>query len=140
MHSKRIGQYIFLWICGGSIYYLIEYIFRGFSHWSMFLLGGICFSYFGMQGRETSWNEALWIQVVRCTIFVVASEFITGILVNKWMGWEVWDYSDQPYHIFGQVCLPFATLFSALCVFGICLSAYILHWCFGEKKPNFHIV
>ena len=131
---------MFLGLFGGTLYYLIEYLYRGFSHWSMFLLGGLCFIYFELQGRETSWDEALWIQVVRCTIFVVACEFITGIIVNKWMNWAVWDYSDQPYQLFGQICLPFATLFSGLSVLGIWLSGNLLHWCFGEKKPNFHIV
>ena len=140
MHRKKIGQYSFLGLLGGALYYSIECAFRGFSHWSMFVLGGICFMFFGLQGMETGWREPLWIQVFRCSIFVVSSEFITGIVVNKWMGWQVWDYSDQPYQLWGQICLPFATIFSALCVFGIWFSANLLHWCFGEKKPNFHIV
>ena len=140
MRINQISQKLFLGSLGGTIYYTIECIFRGFSHWSMFILGGICFLFFGLQGKETSWTEPLWKQVLRCTTFVVSCEFITGIIVNKWMGWEVWDYSDQPYHVWGQICLPFATLFSGLCVVGIWLCANILHWFYGEKKPNFHIV
>ncbi len=140
MHRKRISQYLFMGTVGGVIYYTIECIFRGFSHWSMFILGGVCFSFFCLQGKETSWAEPLWIQILRCTIFVVACEFITGIIVNKWMEWGVWDYSDQPFQVLGQICLPFAVIFSGLCALGIWLSAYLLHWCFGEKKPNFHIV
>lgn len=140
MRMKKVCEYIFLWILGGTIYYSIELIFRGFSHWSMFVLGGICMLFFWIQGSSVRWEDPMWIQVIRCTIFVVACEFITGILVNKWMGWNVWDYSDQPYHLFGQICLPFATIFSGLCAIGIILSGNIMHWLFKEEKPNYHIL
>ena len=36
-------KFLFLFVFGGSIYYGIEMFTRGFSHWSMFILGGICF-------------------------------------------------------------------------------------------------
>ena len=39
---KRISEYLFFWTLGGCIYYSIEMVFRGFSHWSMFVLGGFC--------------------------------------------------------------------------------------------------
>ena len=39
---KKISEYLFLWGIGGWIYYTLEILFRGFSHWSMFVLGGIC--------------------------------------------------------------------------------------------------
>ena len=34
---KKISEYLFLWGIGGWIYYSLEIIFRGFSHWSMFV-------------------------------------------------------------------------------------------------------
>ena len=140
MHMKRVSQYLFLWTLGGVLYYSFEIMFRGFSHWSMFVLGGLCFLFFYVQGRETKWLDPMWIQVIRCTIFVVACEFITGVIVNKWMGWAVWDYSDQPYQLFGQICLPFTIIFSGLCAIGIVLSGNLIHWIYGECKPNFRII
>lgn len=138
--GKKIQESLFLWILGGGIYYTIEKVFRGFSHWSMFVLGGLCMVFFGMQGIWTEWEDPLWKQVIRCTIFVTAGEFITGIFVNKFMDWKVWDYSDQPLNLFGQICVPFTILFSALCVIGIFLAGYLLHWIFGEKRPAFHVL
>lgn len=137
---KRTSEYLFLWTLGGVIYYGIEMTFRGYSHWSMFVLGGICMLFFALQGQWTGWKEPLWRQVLWCTLFVTAGEFITGIFVNKIMHWGVWDYSDQPLQIMGQICVPFIILFSALCVAGIFLSAYLLYWLYGEKKPLFHVV
>ena len=112
MFLKRLIEYGFLWTIGGTIYYSFEILFRGFSHWTMFVLGGICMMFFAFQGRASNWQESLWKQVLRCSLFVTACEFITGMIVNKFLRWEVWDYSDQPLHVFGQVCLPVAIIFS----------------------------
>ena len=137
---KKIGEYGFLWLAGGTIYYMFEILFRGFSHISMFILGGICMDFFALQGKACHWKEPLWKQVIRSTIFVIAGEFITGIIVNKWLKLKVWDYSDQPFHLFGQICLPFAVIFSGLCTLGILLSGYLLHWFLQEEKPKFHVL
>lgn len=137
---KKLSEYSFLLAFGGTVYYTLEVLFRGFSHWSMFVLGGICMMFFGWQGQMTGWKDPLYIQILRCTLFVLCGEFITGIFVNKWMGWDVWDYSDQPFHLFGQICLPFAILFSGLCLIGIFCSGYLLHLLYGEEKAQYHVV
>lgn len=140
MCRKRLEELLFLWALGGTIYYSLEKIFRGFSHVSMFILGGICMVFFAAQGLSSKWKEALWKQVLRAACFVTACEFITGIIVNKWLDLAVWDYTDQPFQLFGQICLPFAILFSGLAAVGIIVSGYLLHWLFGEEKPEFHIL
>lgn len=137
---KKISEGFFLWGLGGSLYYTLEILLRGFSHWTMFLLGGFCLLFFAMQGKWIHWHDPLWIQVLRCTLFVTAGEFITGMIVNKWLHWNVWDYSDQPFQLFGQICIPFTILFSGLCLGGILLSGYILHWLYKEEYPGFHVL
>ena len=52
---KKISEYLFLWGIGGWIYYTLEILFRGFSHWSMFVLGGICMMFFSYQGQQVHW-------------------------------------------------------------------------------------
>lgn len=129
-----------MWALGGTIYYTFEVIFRGFSHWTMFVLGGICLEFFLWQGLVTKWKDAMWRQILRCTVFVTACEFTTGIVVNKWLGWNVWDYSDQPLQLFGQICVPFMIIFSGLAAFGIILSGFLAHWIYGEIKPVYHVL
>lgn len=137
---KKLSEYLFLWTLGGCIYYGFEILFRGFSHWTMFVLGGICLVFFAVQGKMMHWEEPLWRQVLRCVIFVTGMEFITGIIVNKWLHMNVWDYSNLPFQIFGQVCLQFAVIFSGLCAVGILLSGYLLYWIYGEEKPRYHVL
>ena len=136
-YGKRLSEYLFIWALGGSLYYTFELVFRGFSHWSMFVLGGICMVFFTVQGQMLHWQDPLWRQILRGTIFITSMEFITGIIVNKWLHLQVWDYTDQPFQLFGQICLPFAVIFSGLCALGILLSGYLLYWLYGEDKPNF---
>lgn len=129
-----------MWTLGGTLYYTFELIFRGFSHWTMFVLGGICLVFFWWQGILTKWEDPLWIQVLRCSVFVTACEFSTGIVVNRYLGWGVWDYSDQPLQLWGQICIPFAVIFSGLCALGILLSGYLGYWLYQEEKPKYHVL
>ena len=137
---KKLSEYLFLWAVGGCIYYGAELLFRGFSHWTMFVLGGICLVFFAVQGRLVHWEDPLWRQVLRCLLFVISMEFITGIILNKWLRLEIWDYSRLPFQLFGQICLPFAIIFSGFCAVGILLRGYLLYWLYGEEKPHYHVL
>ena len=137
---EKLSKYIFLWAIGGCLYYSFELIFRGFSHWTMFVLGGSCFLFIYIQGKIVKWKDSVFIQVIRCIIFVTSMEFITGIIVNKWLDLNVWDYSRLPFQLFGQICLPFMIIFSGLCVLGILISSQLAHWFYKEEKPHYHIL
>ena len=136
---KKLSEYLFLLVTGGCIYYCFELIFRGFSHWSMFVLGGVCFLFFYLQGSLVKWEDPMWRQILRCILVVTAMEFTTGIIVNKWLELGVWDYSRLPFQLFGQICLQFTVIFSGLCAVGIILSGYIVHWVYGEPRPRYHV-
>lgn len=137
---RKISKYLFFGALGGALYYTFEILFRGFSHWSMYVLGGICFVFFYIQGESMGWQEPVWKQTLRCTVFVTAGEFITGIIVNKWLHYSVWDYSQMPLQVFGQICVPFMIVFSGLSVLGIFLSGYLAFYLYKEVKPSYHIL
>ena len=54
--SKRVSEIVFLIAAGGSTYYLIEIWFRGFSHWTMFVLGGVALTFCSFQGEVMHWS------------------------------------------------------------------------------------
>lgn len=137
---RKVSEYIFLWALGGSVYYMLEMGFRGFSHWSMFVVGGLALCFCTFQGEATGWREAMWIQVLRSVVFVTALEFTTGIVVNKYFRLGVWDYSDQPLNLWGQICIPFMILFSGLLVVAIWLGGIVSHKVFGFAKPHFYVL
>lgn len=137
--SKNIFKYCMLFILGGFLYYNIEILWRGYSHWTMFILGGICFIYAGIQNEYTSWEEPLWKQVLKVDAFVLIAEFITGCIVNLWFGLNIWDYSNLKFNVLGQSSLLFAVLFLPLCLVAIVLDDYVRYWFFKEEKPRYRL-
>jgi len=138
--SKRVSEIFFLMATGGSIYYLIEIGFRGYSHWTMFVLGGLALLFCSFQGELMHWSEPLWLQIFRAVLFLTSLEFATGIICNKWLKIGIWDYTDQPFELWGQICLPFIVMFSGLLMLAILLGGTLLWRIFGEEKPDFHIL
>lgn len=136
---KLLFKYLFLFLLGGAVYFGVEILWRGFSHYSMFITGGICFLYAGLQNEYTNWDRPLWKQVLQVDFFVLSCEFICGVIVNLWLGLNIWDYSNLPFNILGQVCLPYALLFLPLSLIAIVVDDYVRWILFNEEKPYYKI-
>lgn len=124
---------------GGLIYVLIEMLWRGYSHWTMFIVGGICFVLIGAINEIFTFDMSLILQMAVSSILITGVEFISGCIINRWLGWNVWDYSDMPFNIIGQVCLPYMGLWFLLSTVGIVLDDYLRYWWFGEEKPHYKL-
>lgn len=44
---KELAKCALLFLIGGALYYCIEILWRGYSHWTMAVVGGICFVVIG---------------------------------------------------------------------------------------------
>ena len=136
---KTILKLIILFIIGGTIYVSLELLFRGRSHISMFILGGFCFVLIGGINNYISWEMPLILQMIIGAVVITTLEFITGYIVNIKLGLNVWDYSNQPLNIKGQICLSFSFLWMLISLIAIVLDDYLRYWIFKEKKPKYHI-
>ena len=136
---KLLLKYIFLFFIGGGIYYGVEILWRGYSHWSMFGLGGICFIFAGFQNECISWDYPFWKQVLRTELIVLVSEFLTGCIVNLWLGWNVWDYSGLPFSLHGQINLFFSIAWIVLSAIAIVVDDWLRYWWFNEEKPHYKL-
>jgi len=56
---NKLLKYFILFIIGGSIYIGLEILWRGYSHWTMGILGGICFIALGLINEILSWETPL---------------------------------------------------------------------------------
>jgi len=101
---------------GGTAYGLLEVLWRGHTHWTMLLLGGICFYLMAQLSRLSLPN---YLCAVPCAYAITALEFLTGCVVNLLLGWNVWDYSAQPLNLLGQICFPFLGLWYLLSIAAI---------------------
>ena len=61
--TKKMLKYLILLLIGGFVYYAFELVLRGWSHWTMFLLGGLCFVLIGEYNEHVEWDTPLIKQV-----------------------------------------------------------------------------
>jgi len=141
VRTKRTkGKHLILAIIGGLIYILLETLWRGHSHWTMFLLGGICFVAIGLINEVIPWEMLLWKQVLIGACIVTALEFLTGCVVNLWLGWNVWDYSNLQGNILGQVCPQYFLLWLPVSLVGIMLDDWLRYLLWGEERPKYNLI
>lgn len=130
-------KHLILMMIGGALYVLLELLWRGYSHWTMFFLGGMCFVVLGLLNEIIPWEVPLWRQALLGTAIVTAAEFITGCVVNLWFRWRVWNYSHMPGNILGQICPQYMILWLPVSIAGIMLDDWLRYWLFGEEKPHY---
>lgn len=141
----KFWKHLILFLIGGTIYLLIEIIWRTFlhsgsTHWTMFVLGGFSFLAVGGINEYFSWDMSLILQSLIGSIIITAGEFLTGTIVNIWLKFNVWDYSNLPFNIMGQICLPFSILWFFVATVAIMLDDYLRYIIFGEEKPQYKII
>lgn len=131
--SRSIFRYLTVFIFGGLIYTSIELLFRGSSHWTMTLTGGVCFLSLYLLAIYTT--APLWKKTVWGAVIITGMEFVVGIIVNKILGWNIWDYADCPMNFMGQICIGFSAIWILFSAGGIMLCEVIYKFqCWAEKK------
>ena len=106
---------LFAFVFGGAAYVLIELLYRGRSHISMAFAGGI---YFLLLHLLFTYRPKMGL-IEKCAagfIIITAVEFLFGLAVNIALKLKVWDYSNQRFNLFGQVCLKYSLCWAALTV------------------------
>jgi len=99
---------------GAFSYGLIELVWRGNTHISMAVCGGLGFCTLHFVGRHTRGLPPL-VPAVGAAIIISVIELIGGVICNMLLGLEVWDYSDIPFNLLGQVCATYFCLWILLC-------------------------
>lgn len=125
---------------GGFIYVLIELIFRQKSHWTMLVVGGLCFLLIGWLNEGIGWETPFILQMIAGGLMITFVEFISGCIVNIMLGWDVWNYSDIPSNVLGQICLPFSLLWCIISAVGIVLDDWLRYLIFDEEKPHYKLL
>ena len=121
---------------GGMFYCGVELLWRGWTHGSMFVLGGLCVLCVCEAGRGL---PLLW-HMLLGTVIVTTLEFLMGLLVNQVWHMGVWDYSDAPMNVLGQICLPFTLFWFALSGIAIFLEDGMRRLLFSQPFPQYRWV
>ena len=119
---KELLKCALLFLIGGALYYCIEILWRGHSHWTMAVVGGICFVVIGGLNNYIPWEMPMWEQGFVGALFVTGMELVVGI----------------PFNLLGQICLPFTVLWFFLALLCIYVDDWMRYIMFHEDKPHYH--
>ena len=141
---------IIIWITGGLVYGLIEIMWRGYTHWTMLLLA-MCVSIpLDAFNEVITWDVPLWKQSVLGGTVITIAEFLAGVFLNICLGLAIWDYSNLPFNLLGQVCPQYWFAWCLLTMIAIPIfdwERYFIYkffnkqgWsCSEELRPKYNI-
>ena len=109
----RVKRYTLFFFIGAAGYSAIEVIWRGHTHWSMALAGGLCFILFSLVAEGFA-DKPIIVKALLAALGVTAVELVFGLIFNVMLGMGVWDYSNLPLNLFGQICPLFSLLWVGL--------------------------
>lgn len=127
--TKR-SEYIYMFFIGAVCYGLIEIMWRGHTHWTMVLTGGVCVAILHWSNIR-HYHESLWIKCAYGCMYITLVEFAVGWIVNIRLNMNVWDYSDRFLNIMGQVCLLYSVFWYFLTIPTVLVSNYFI-----SKRPK----
>lgn len=125
-------EYIAVFTVGGLVYGLLEIMWRGWTHWTMLICGGLCFTLMYLIAR-TPMRAAQ--KLFACAAVITTVEFVTGCIVNLTLGMGVWDYSALPFDLMGQICPRFSLMWLGLSVPGLWLCR-LMRRMFSKPRPR----
>ena len=103
----------FLFLIGGIGYPLLEILWRGYTHPSMGVVGGLCLIaiyFINIKLRKRS----IFFRALCCGLAITFIELISVVLLNIVLRLGIWDYSGRILNVMGQICLPYFILWFLL--------------------------
>ena len=137
----RILQSVVLWVFGGALYFLCEVAWKllhGYPEsisWTMLVLAALICIPLDLINERLPWEMPLWQQALLGGLGITAAELVAGLVLNVWLGLNVWDYSHLPLNLWGQVSLFWTALWILAAGGGIVLLDWLRHWLYGEPRP-----
>jgi len=133
---ERLVKILILWFCLGMIYLTIEGFWRGWTHIVMLPIGGFCGIAIGAINQRPGFykTKIVWQSLIGAVI-VLTVELLSGLVVNVWWGWDIWDYTGQFGNVAGQICVQYGILWFFLMPFAIWAEDYLRFVFWQEGKP-----
>ena len=100
-----------LFSLGGLAYCALELLWRGRTHFSMFLAGGTSLLLLGKLNRAEP-KLPLFLRAVVGSGIITMVELAAGLLFNR--DHRIWDYRDQWGNWLGQICPLFSLLWISI--------------------------
>lgn len=143
MNAHNAVLSILLWTWTGTMYFFLEVVWKTLHgkadsiSWTMLLLAIVLAVPLERCGAEMPWNTPLCLQAFSCGICITVAEFMSGLVLNVWLGLGIWDYSGLPLNIMGQICLPFTLIWCVLSMPAIVILDWLRYAIDGGERPHY---
>lgn len=137
---KKIIKYIAIFLSGAIVYMALEILWRGWTHWTMGVVGGICCILIGLINEILPKDTPLLVQAPIASIIITSLEYISGYILNIKLGLNIWDYSHMPFNVDGQVCLPASILWMFVGLIGVIIDDWVRSTFFGEPNVKHKLI
>ncbi len=108
-------EYGLISVIGGILYCMLEVLWRGYTHPSMAVAGGLSLACIYKENVRHPKRKP----IAKCAVsamIITCIEFSTGCIVNRLLHMNVWDYSDQKLNLMGQICPLFSAIWFVLSI------------------------
>ena len=139
--ARRWVLSMLLWSWGGTVYCLLEVAFKTITghperiSWTMLVVAILLTVPVERCGAQLPWSCPLWLQALCCAALVTAVELVSGLVLNLWLGLDIWDYTDLPGNFLGQICPQYSAVWWVLCLGFIPAFDWLRYAVEGIERP-----
>jgi uncharacterized membrane protein len=133
---SRIKNDAIIILIMGALYMVLEGLWRGWTNISMLIIGGLCGLLIGKLNQQSTLYRKMWEQCLIGMIIIINFEFVSGMILNVYFKFGIWDYSGIWGNLYGQICIPYAVLWFLLVPSIIYLYDYLRFRLFSEIEPQ----
>lgn len=124
LRGGNFAEFFGTFFIRAAVYPVIEIMWRGYTHFSMALLGGICM--LSLHFINMSFSDiSIFLRALLGALMITAWELLFGVVLNMALELDVWDYSGHRLNLFGQICAPYTFFWFLLCFPAFFLSGYM---------------
>lgn len=114
-----------MYSAGSAAYALTEILYRGHTHFTMVILGGICAVVIHLQNKLLP-HLPFYLKMIIAGASITLLELLTGIIVNVVFSLDVWDYSDRALNLLGQICPLYSFFWIIISIPALLLSNAVI--------------
>lgn len=107
----RLLEPLCLFVLGGGGYCALEVAWRGFSHWTMFVVGGAALCWLAWLDARRPLPQAAALGALGAT----SLELAAGLWCTRVLHVTVWDYRTEWADLAGLICPKYSLLWLLLC-------------------------
>jgi len=133
----KFREYAVVYAIGSVGYRFIEVLWRGRTHWTMGIVGGICFLLMYISDFLLK-NVRLALKALISAANITAVEFFSGLLINRVFCLGVWDYSGMRFNLLGQISLLYSVFWYFLCIPALILCRIVRRRVFDALPAKRH--